>query len=121
MADVLEFKTTLKERQVTIDGKLYTIKELNGEGLSKTRGALENAEITVNPNGTSSFKNMNLEGQEIDLLCLCLFDEEGVPVPRKIIATWPCTVISDLHDIAQELSGLNKEAREKVKAEAKND
>jgi len=115
-----EFTTTLKEEEVTIDGKMYTVRELDGKGLAVTRRIMSSAEVTVNADGTSSFKGVNLEGQELDLLCLCLYDEQGKLVTKEVMVKWPSTVLTGLYNIAQELSGLNEKAREKLQAEAKN-
>jgi len=114
----LVFETTLKEVPVTIDGKSYILRELDGAGQTKWRGDI-GGDITVQMDGTSTIKNINMEDPELRLLALCIHDAEGKLVPRGVMAGWPSSVLRKLYDAAQELSGLNEEGRKKQEAEAK--
>jgi hypothetical protein len=126
MADSLDkvekdvgFKTTLRQKEVMIDDKPYIIRELDGVDLGKTRGDMGDS-VTVSSDGNASFSGINLQDPELKLLSLCLYDAEGGLVPRQVMEKWPATVLSGLYNIAQELSGLDKESRKKMEANAKN-
>lgn len=118
MAENLVFETTLKEVSVTIDGEEYTLRELDG----KTKGKYLNkmgSRIVLSEDGkVSGFKDYS--GLETILLEQCLYNSEGKPVPAGIIEKWPATVLGKLFDVAQELSGLNEDARKRLETEAKN-
>jgi hypothetical protein len=115
----LEFQTSLKEQSVTIDGKTYTLRELNGAGQKKWREAL-GGKVSVGGDGKLVLTDLNIVSPELHLLPLCLFDESNKPVPLNVLQTWPATMLSGLFDAAQELSGLNKAGKEKQEQEAKN-
>jgi hypothetical protein len=114
----LVFETTLKELPVTIDGACFVLRELDG----RTKGKYLNqmgTRIELNDQGkVARFKDYS--GLESMLLSLCLYDAESKLVPMPTMDKWPSTILTKLFDAAQELSGLNEEARKKLEAEAKN-
>ena len=114
----LVFETTTKEVPVTIDGKPYVLRELNGQGTSEWRKSTGGDVSFVD--GKATITNIRMEDPEVRLLSLCLYNEKNELVTYGVIKTWPQTVLSGLYDAAQELSGLNEEAKKKQKAEAKN-
>lgn len=114
----LVFETTLKEVSVTIDSKPYVLRELDGRQKGKYLNKM-GSRITLNAKGeVASFKDY--AGLESTLLELCLYDNEDKLVPANVMETWPSTILTRLFDAAQDLSGLNEEARKKQEAEAKN-
>ena len=120
----LVFETTLKEVPVTVDGKSYILRELDGRQKGKYLNKM-GGRIVLNSKGeVSSFKDY--AGLESTLLSLCLYGEDGKLVPPSIMdgtpdtTGWPSTVLGKLFDAAQDLSGLNEESRKKQEAEAKN-
>jgi hypothetical protein len=118
VADNLVFQTTLKEVPVVIDGKNYTLRELNGTQKGKYLNKM-GSRIVLNEQGkVASFKDYS--GLESTLLEQCLYDTENKLVSAKVIDEWPATVLGKLFDAAQDLSGLNEEARKKQEQEAKN-
>lgn len=58
------------------------------------------------------------EGLQSGLLALCLY-KDGELVAEKVLQGWPASVLSDLFDAAQELSGLDKGAETKAKNDSK--
>ena len=114
----LVFETTVKEVPVTIDGKSYMLRELNGQGTSEWRKSTGGDVSFVD--GKATITNIRMEDPEVRLLSLCLYNEKNELVTYGVIKMWPQTVLSGLYNAAQELSGLNEEARNKLKAEAKN-
>lgn len=113
------FETTRREQPVRVDGKDYVIRELDGQGLTKWR-KMDGSTITVQEDGTASMTGINIKDPEVELLSLCLFDDQGRVVPRTLIQTWPSRALQGLFKIAQDVSGLSKESRKKVEQEAKN-
>lgn len=117
MADLV-FKTSLKEISVEIDGKDYALKELDGVQRGKYLNKM-GSRIKLGPDGKiSSFTDYS--GLESTLLERCLYDSDNKLVPASVIETWPSSVLTSLFNVAQDLSGLNEEARKRQEAEAKN-
>lgn len=114
----LAFVTTLKELAVTIDGKPYLLKELDGKGQSQWRNSL-GGDYGIDEDEKAFIKNINLEDPELCLLSLCLYDTEGHLVPRSVMEKWPSTILRKLYDAAQELSGLNIKGRKRQEDQAK--
>lgn len=57
----------------------------------------------------------NFAESRISLLAICLFHEDGQPVPREFIVSLPERALSILHRAAQTLNGLNKVGADEVK------
>jgi hypothetical protein len=120
MTDSLSFTTTLKEKEVQIDGKTYTIKELDGIGFSKWQEQI-GGKASLGADGKIQVTDLNIKDPTLALLQLCLYGEDGKLVPVSVMAKWPQkTVLKSLFEIAQELSGLNDKSAKSQDAEAKN-
>lgn len=117
---VKEFSTVLKQHPVKVDGKLYAIRELTGAVLGQYRRSM-GGEIGVGRDGKTSLVGMHLDDVEVRLLSLCMYDEDDRVVPTPTLKGWPSTVLEGLFTIAQNLSGLDKDSRDKQREEAKND
>jgi hypothetical protein len=114
----LVFKTTLKEVPISIDGKSFVLRELDGRQKGKYLNKMGGRIVLNNKGEVSSFKDY--AGLESTLLEQCLYDEDEKLVPASMMEGWPSTMLTMLFDQAQILSGLNEEARKKQEAEAKN-
>ena len=114
----LVFETTLKEVSVTIDGVVYTMRELDGRQKGKYLNKMGGRIVLNNKGEVSSFKDY--AGLESTLLELCIYDNANELVPAKVMEGWPSTMLTQLFNAAQDLSGLNEEGRKKQEAEAKN-
>jgi len=115
----LEFKLTLKEVPVILDGKNHVLRELNGSQKGKYLNKMSK-QITLNEKGKiSGFKD--LAGLETALLSLCLYDEKDVLVPIEILESFPSSVLGKLQEAASELNGLNEKGQEIIEAEVKNE
>lgn len=109
----LKFSLRLKEMSVSIDDKPHVLRELSG----KQRDAYLNEigpRMKFNVEGKTEGLT-NYDGLQSGLLALCLYDEGGVLVKEKVLQEWPASVLSDLFDAAQKLSGLDKGAEKKAK------
>jgi len=121
MEKELRFSTVLKERPVFLTGedgieKKFSLKELTG-----TQRAIYNAsfdvQIEMDERGIAKavagkgFKTFSAK----QFLALCLYDEEGKLVKEEVLGQYPSTVLTKLHEVALELSGLDRTALEKAK------
>lgn len=110
------FSTVLKKEAVEIDGKEYTIREIMGvqrnQYLNQVR---KKVDITYGEDGKPVVNQKDFTGEGIDILSLCLYDQNGTMVLPNVIEKWPASVIQELAKIAVTLSGLNKEGEEAAK------
>lgn len=53
---------------------------------------------------------LDFKGLYSDLLCRCMYDQEGKLVSKDTIDGWPESTQQALFEAAQEVNGLNKEA-----------
>ncbi len=124
MAKELRFSTVLKELPVFLTGKdnvekKYTLKELTG-----SQRAIYNASFDVRIEMDSEGKAKAIAGEGFksfsanQFLALCLYDADNKLISEEVIGTYPSTMLSQLHDAALELSGLDKEALKKAKNES---
>lgn len=115
---VEDYSLELKEHQLKINGKLHTIRELDGVDRAKYLNSVS-SRVKVNnqgkPVGMTTF-----DGLETSLLKLCLYDGDEL-VSEKVMARWPASLLSKFFDIASDLSGLNEAAKKRMQEEAKND
>jgi len=120
----LVFETTLKEVPVTIDSKSYILRELDGRQKGKYLNKMGGRIVLDKEGNIKAFKDY--AGLESTLLSLCIYDSDNKLVEALVMdgtedkRGWPSSMLGELFDAAQELSGLNEEARKKQKAEAKN-
>jgi len=113
-----EYTLELKEHQLKINGRLHTIRELDGTDRAKYLNSVS-SRVKVNnqgkPVGMTTF-----EGLETSLLKLCLYDGDEL-VPEKVMSKWPASLLGKFFDIASDLSGLNEAAKKRMQEESKND
>jgi len=112
---MLTFETKLKEIPVVIDGKNYTIKELNGELQEEYTDSMS-GRMQFNDEGKMTGMT-SYKGLRTGLIAACLYDDNGALVSEDILKKWPSSVLQSLFDAASELSGLNQGAD----VQAKND
>ena len=114
----LKFSLVLKEVPVSVTDaedveSTYVLRELTGRErdvyLNKMGGRMKFNEAGKTE-GLSDY-----EGLQSGLLSLCLRDGGGDLVKDKVLQEWPASVLSELFDVAQELSGLDKGAEAKAK------
>jgi len=115
----LKFDLKLKEIPVTLVGsdgveKNCTLRELDGV---RKGDYLEGMKDNIVLSGGEVQSVKSFAGLEAALLCLCLYDENNKLMSKDDIQKFPSTVQTALFQNAQELSGLDEDA----KAEAKND
>lgn len=112
---------SLKRKSITVmiedeDGqeRAYQIRELTG---AQRNSYLEktNAKMVMTSDG--AVKPKTFKGTGSDLLCMCLYDDQGQRVRAEVIDEWPSEMQFDLYKKAADLSGLTKKGEE----EAKND
>jgi len=121
----LRFSTVLRELPVFLTGedgteKEFKLKELNGSQRAKYNQSFD---VKVEMDEDGKAKAIAGEGfksfSAVQFLAMCLYNEDGHPVSEGIIGKYPSTMISELHEAALELSGLNKEALKSAKKESK--
>ena len=111
MSNELKFDISLQEKEVTIGGDKYILREANGAAAVAFRNAsLEG--VTFNDG-----KLQKLQGQaslEPLLVSMCLFfvGEDGTVarshVNKRTIETWPSGVMKELFEIVKEMSDLSE-------------
>ena len=104
----LEFSLERIEKPVTIGGKAYVLRELDGKQRDTYLNGLSQRVRIVDgkPAGLKSF-----DGLQASLLALCLYENiaGGEPVPAATIQAWPATVVTRLYEVAREMNGLDEE------------
>lgn len=118
----LKFSLVLKEVPVSVSDvegveKNFVLRELTG----KQRDTYLNemgGRMKFNKAGKTEGLS-NYEGLQSGLLSLSLHDENDELVKKNVLQAWPASVLSDLFDVAQELSGLDKGAEEAAKNDSK--
>jgi len=113
----ISFSTKLNERPITIDNKRYCVREIDGEQREAYSQTFDLGIEIVDGKPKISTKEGFKMPSELDLLVKCVYDDTDTLVPLKVLKKWPTTLLTKLHTIALELSGLDKDA----KAKAKND
>jgi len=115
----LKFSLKLKEIPVNItdvDGqeKSYTLRELTG---AQRDTFLDEMGSRLKYAGGKIQGLTNYKGLQASLVSLCLHDDKGNSIKKEIIQSYPASVLSDLFDAAQDLSGLvvGEEELEKLK------
>ncbi len=126
MAKVREFSTILKEEAVVLIGKDnekkdYLIRELTGVQRQQYNDQFD-IKIEADPSDLTKPKMITGDNfkmwSSLDFVSRCLYEkgkEESVGI--EFVSSLPGTILKDLSDIAQELSGLDKESLEKAKNE----
>ena len=118
----LKFSLVLKEVPVNITDaenveQMHVLRELTG---SQRDAYLNKMGTRMKFNEAGKTEGLsNYEGLQSGLLSLSLRDENGELIKDKTLQEWPASVLSDLFDVAQELSGLDKGAEAKAKNDSK--
>ena len=118
----LSFDLKLKEVPVsvtTLDGqkKSYIVRELDGLQREHYNKDFDiNMTLVDGKPQIQTGENFKLPS-EIEIRAMCLYDENGKVVSKEALEKYPSTVVTSLHKIALELSGLDKDSQ----AKAKND
>ena len=115
----LEFVTKLKEVPVIIDKKQYFLRELNGKQREEHNQSFELDVAFEDGKPKISTKEGFKLPTEIELLSKCLYDEKDVLVTKKVLETYPTTMLVKLHSVALSLSGLDETAKKEVKNDLK--
>ena len=118
----LKFSLVLKEVSVCVSDaegveQTYTLRELTGKQRDTYLNKMGDR-MKFNEAGKTEGLS-NYEGLQSGLLSLSLRDGNGELVKEVVLQGWPASVLSDLFDVAQELSGLDKGAEAKAKNESK--
>lgn len=116
-----KFQLKLKEESVEItdvkdETKIYVIRELSGaqrDSFLNDMGGRMKFTAAGKMQGLSDYTDL-----QTGFLALCLYDEVGELVALEILREYPASVLSDLFEIAQKLSGLDKGAESGAKNES---
>ena len=113
-----KFSLKLEEESICIvdrDGKekAYTMYGLSGKERARYLNAVNEHVQVIDGKITVD----DFEGLEENLLCKCLRDERKELVTFEVLQDYPSTTLSDLFELANKLSGLDRCA----KAAAKKD
>lgn len=114
------FSLKRKTEEITIEDDngvevTYTVRELSGAERDKFLSAMS-AKLRYNDKG-EAVGMKNYDGVESHLVALALMDSEGKPVPQNTIKDFPASTQKGIFEIAQRLSGLDKDSAEAAKNE----
>lgn len=105
MPEEVNYDLTPREETVTIGGNYYILREADGNASTRYSNArLKYTEVRGD-------KVVAIEGMadtEPLLVSLCLFTQEGKPVPEVVIRKWPSRVQSALFDRAKRISNIDQ-------------
>jgi hypothetical protein len=117
--EILKLSLELKSISVVLEGdngadQKCTLKELTGKErnkyLTKMTGRIKTDPRTGKPTTLKTF-----DGFQADLLTRCFYNEEDILFTEDEIEALPSSTQQMLFDKAQELSGLNIDAKENEK------
>lgn len=111
----LNFDLLTQKIPVTIDGVKYELREATGGAACRYRNACV-ACTSFGPDGKPNGVH-DIADVEPLLVSLCLYTEQGQPVPLKTVLGWPARVVSALYREAKAISDLD----DKPEAVVKND
>ena len=114
----LVFDLKLKEVPVTFtmpDGsvKNFKLREATGSQRQEHLSNLANRAEYIE--GRKDGIVRDFRGMSENLLGMCMYDESGKLVSPAFLTTIPYSVMKDLYDAAEELSGLNAKAEQETK------
>jgi len=89
--------------------KKYRIVEMDGESLAAWMKFFA-GRVQMNRRGVPT--RQKYEGLHAELIHLCLLDEEGNRVPKKMIERWGSHILNKLFSICQEQNGLDDRVEE---------
>lgn len=117
----LTFKLRTKTREVTVlnekDEEIkYQIRELKAAVREKYLDNLSRRLLLDAKGNIIGLKKY--EGMQMDLLTICMHDEDGTLVTRPMLDGWPSSTVTALFHAAQCINGLRKEdTRDQLVAE----
>jgi hypothetical protein len=108
----LTFRLRTKTREVTIlnekeEESKYEIRELTAAVREKYMDALSRRLVLDKKGNVIGLTKY--EGMQMDLLTICMRDEDGKPVTRQMLDQWPSSTVTELFHAAQCINGLRKE------------
>ncbi len=116
--DELKFDLKLKEVSVTLTGvddqsHICILRELSGKQrdlfLNEMGGRMKF-------NAAGKMQGLkNYTDLQTGFLALCFYDENKVLVTNEVLREYPASVLADLFEVAQKLSGLDKGAKDQAK------
>lgn len=112
-----DFDLTVREVPITLDGKSYTLRELDGASHAKFQSLMQ-AAVIFGPDG-KPIGMTDVGDKGAHLIALCLFDADGVAVPVEVAAALPARVQNPLVKKIREMSELDMNDTEAGKAKAK--
>lgn len=105
----------------------YRVREMDGTLREKHTGGMM-ARVDLNPDTGKVDKIKNTEGMQTDLIMSCIgemgvYNAKGEFVPhtipkmveREVVSGWPAHAFKRVHQICQEVCGLDDDATKKVK------
>lgn len=111
-----KFSTKRKSQIIPIEGedgveRNYMLVELNGTGRDAYLNTLNKRIRIEGKEQTTHIREFT--GMCSDLLSMCLLGPDSRPVPAAEINDWPASMQMELFKMAQEMSGLDKEDKDK--------
>lgn len=104
--EIMDFgDATPVEVAVKISGKQYTLKEALGDAVTKFNGL--RAQAGRFQDGKFVGVRGSMANAEPFLVSLCLCDENGKPVPEKVIRAWPSRIQKQLYEKVKDLSEID--------------
>lgn len=117
----LRFMLKLKEASVNltdVEGqeKTYVLRELSGAQRDTFLNEI-GGRMKFNAAGKMSGLNNYIDLQT-GFLSLCFYDDTNSLVKKQVLREYPASVLAELFEVAQKLSGLDKGAEDEAKNES---
>ena len=96
----------LHEEPVFLGDKKFVLREASSGAATRYRNALLDC-ATMGPEGKPS-KLSGMASVEPLLVSLCLFEEDGKPVPLAEIERWPSKIVKRLFNRVKDVSDLDE-------------
>lgn len=106
--EVLEFSGERTEKPFKVSGQPYKLVELDGIGLGKWMNILADR-------ARERKAGKNTDRFVTDCLVLCVRHPDDNKVPFEVVQGWPAKTQLKLFDLAEDMNGLNEEARQAEK------
>lgn len=129
MTETLTFKSRIQKRPVVIQveddkGKVasekkFELREMTAAQRDQYLTDLQ-SRFRLNKDGVAVGMK-DFIGLQANLLSLCMFNEQGEPVSRDDVQTWPASCVTQLFKAAKEINHLADETKAAELESAKND